>query len=217
MKTLSKQFSGVTVHVRPDVFHHVLCPDTPIDDVVAEEVIVRDCYKLRHLLNSGFAPKTCVDLGANIGTFSTFVQHLWPRCEIVAVEAMAGYRELLNLNCNGTVVTALAGGLPPCQDYETIAWLRAAYMEAPVLSLHEIISHFGNREVDLLKTDIEGAEQYLFDEARRCKLMSRFHVLPGEWHGQEGRRSVIDACHGSHFLMLDGRGDHNTFLAIRMH
>jgi len=209
--TSVEQFNGVSLHIRQDQFHLLMSRTTPVDRIVAQEVVTRDCYRLRHLFNAGFVPETVVDLGANIGAFGAFCRVMWPSCGITQVEAMGDFCRQAEINVLGSVVhNRIIGGIPPFHDYKAVPWLRVAYEQATPIEIEDVLP------ASLLKIDIEGSERVVFDQIRTKHLMPRIGVIVGEWHGKDARLSIVNACHGTHYLLLDWTEDHNTFTAIPM-
>ena len=83
---------------------------------IATEVIEHDSYRLEALKKSGFQPKTILDVGGHVGTFSLLAHHVWPEAKIVTIEPLTDDRidpnncKVLRLNVSGilqiTVVNA---------------------------------------------------------------------------------------------------------------
>ena len=139
------------------------------DLLVLREVWTDEVYRPPN----GQAPRTVIDLGANVGMASVwFARRLGCR-EIVAVEPLPENARLLrhNLEQNGisaTVVEAavgaepgehfLAAGEEPCSGH-----LAESGLPVTVVGMESVILAFeGGDGVDLLKVDIEGAEEALF-------------------------------------------------------
>jgi FkbM family methyltransferase len=127
----------------------------------------------------GFEPRTILDLGANIGFGSLFLSALFPGAAIVAVEPDPRNVQALkrNLQLNGLSVTTLEaaagsregtmllrfGDDPLCSSLETTN-MHALPNSVPVsvVTVPEILRRMGWPRLDLLKVDIEGAEEDLF-------------------------------------------------------
>lgn len=210
-RTETRVVSGVSVLVRPAVFHHTLHTDTPIDQIVANEVIACDAYKLKHLHNAGFEPRSIMDLGCNVGFFGAFSRSLWPGSRLIQLDASRDFIEIAKLqNPCAKSICAMVGSPP---SFQVPDWVVRAFSKSPKWSLGDWLT---NTSVDLLKIDIEGSEESVFCELRSRDLMRRVHVLVGEWHGEASKKSVVNACFQNHYLMLDGGETNGTFLAINM-
>ncbi len=58
---------------------------------ICTEVIERDCYGVEALRAVGFTPRTIVDVGAHVGTFSMMAKRSWPDAALYAVEPRSDY------------------------------------------------------------------------------------------------------------------------------
>ena len=113
-----------------------------------------------------------LDLGANIGVAVRYFKAKYPEADVIAYEADPGISEVLRRNCEhlpGVVVHGLAVGGEAGQAVFSISGDDAGRLDNPetaatggratveVVSLASILDSV-DREVDLLKIDIEGAE-----------------------------------------------------------
>jgi len=127
----------------------------------------------------GYEPQTILDLGANIGFGSIFLSALFPRAIIAAVEPDP--RNLLPLKRNfqlnslsiptfEAAVGSREGSLrlrfgsdPLCSSLETIDLHDLPdSVSVPVVTVPALMGRLGWPLIDLLKVDIEGAEEDLF-------------------------------------------------------
>jgi FkbM family methyltransferase len=127
------------------------------------------------------APQYILDLGANIGLSMLVLADQYPNAEIAGIEADPRNFPLLlqNLKANGLksilMSAAIAGeqGLlnfrigqnSTCSTLvtgESIHPGHSSSIEVPVLTMDQVLSHLGWPSIDLLKVDIEGAEESLF-------------------------------------------------------
>ncbi len=154
-----------------------------------------------------------VDLGANIGLSVRYWQNRWPSCRVVAVEPHPENAKLCAVNAPAlrdarecrlieACVGAAARRASIVTDYGD--W---AHKLAPpglpggqvvnVITMQDIMSALPDGEViDLLKCDIEGAEQELFDG---CKpWIDRVRCIVVEIHPPYSLQSIV------HSLMLSG-------------
>lgn len=122
-------------------------------------------------------PRSVVDLGANIGDSTRYFADIYPDATIIAIEPDAGNFEMCRKNVERTVpsgrvackqcfVGAQAGeaGIDRSQGEWAYAMDRsgAAAEQIPVITMSDLMREFNLAEVDLLKCDIEGAEEELF-------------------------------------------------------
>lgn len=158
---------------------------------VCEEVVRGDGYHIARLKSVGFNPKTVVDCGAHIGSFSCFAHALWPEAEIICIEPHPGSFELLALNCpwaecynvaigcNGhcalNVTDDLYGGANMWFD-GTPGGVAVKVKEDSFNSLVD-----GVQYIDLLKVDCEGAEFEMF-ERMRDDVAAKIRCIVGEYH-----------------------------------
>jgi FkbM family methyltransferase len=118
--------------------------------------------------------RTVIDMGANIGTAAVwFVRHLGAE-RVVAVEPVADNAELARANLARTdaeaeVIVAAVGPAPGTARFElspdsTLGRLGGDGIEVPVVTPQALVDRLPRDEpIDLVKIDVEGAEQELFD------------------------------------------------------
>jgi FkbM family methyltransferase len=138
-----------------------------------EDVFIDHEYLWGHDLK----PRTIFDLGAYIGDTAVYFSHQYPRAEIHAFEPhpeiyellVANTRELQNIHCHQMAVGGTGGVLPLYHGGSRLGSSLHRRGEAhpnrtmvPVVSLPAAMRHTGTTAIDLLKFDIEGAEQEVF-------------------------------------------------------
>lgn len=130
-------------------------------------VILDDEYGLRKMSS---VPSSIIDLGGNVGMFSLWARNCFPEAEIHCYEPNQDLWPFLSLNLEGLGVkifqSAVANrrGRGKVLDTEDNRCCRLALAEDGVVvvdSFFDVIDRM-NREVDLLKIDIEGGEWDLF-------------------------------------------------------
>ncbi|MCT0229486.1 FkbM family methyltransferase [Synechococcus sp. CS-1324] len=130
------------------------------------------------------SPKTIMDLGANIGLGAVVFHGQSPEAEILCVEADPRNVQLLlrNLKDNGIPAHVVAAAIGPEQgllslrigqdstcstlvDASVIHPGMNAEVKVPVVSMDQLLEVCGWSRIDLLKIDIEGAEEELLCES----------------------------------------------------
>ncbi len=139
-----------------------------------------------------FTPETIIDAGANIGLATVFFALNHPQSRILALEPDAGNLELLRLN---------TAGLPHVTIFAKALWNRNTLLtlkndnaepwahqfgegesgQVAAITVPELLEELGTEKLDLLKMDIEGAEETVFDETAAA-WFDRIRVLVVEMH-----------------------------------
>jgi FkbM family methyltransferase len=167
-----------------------------------------------------------VDVGANVGVYTLWA--IEAGAEVIAVEPSPTARERLssNLGLNGysaeIVPAALAGEegtmrLTTELDNQNHLVLSGAEngtgsVEVPVLTLDGVV---GDRTVDGLKVDVEGAERLVLTGARRLLAEQRIKLIQLEWNESseallgETREPIVELLsgHGYELFRPDERGE----------
>jgi FkbM family methyltransferase len=142
---------------------------------------------LKFLPESG----TFIDVGANVGTLAIPIAKERPRASVICIEADSNIHRFLleNLNRNGCkrvqVVLCVAGAT----DGQLVAFYRAPddkfgmgslgpqFCNVPVMvqqqSLDNILTRMDIHQVDVIKIDVEGAEQGVLHGAERLLTSER--------------------------------------------
>ena len=133
------------------------------------EVWIQEAYRLPFEAQSG----TLLDLGANIGMASLWLAKRYSFTPVIAVEPdptnAALVRQNLELNgINGQVLEAAIGPREAMARFEfselsNLGKLSEKGSLVPMISVGAIIRDFAVRRFGLVKIDIEGGEQQLFD------------------------------------------------------
>lgn len=133
-----------------------------------------------------------VDLGANIGLFTTLAARRG--CRVLAVEAQRGFRREIErrLERNGvgdlvTIETALVGGaeglLADPAKLETASHYEPG-QELPSVTMAELLSKHAVERVDFLKMDVEGSEFAILREPE--PWLERVQQIAMEVHPEFG-------------------------------
>jgi FkbM family methyltransferase len=140
-------------------------------------------------------PATIVDLGANTGLAARWFLARWPAARVAAVEPEPGNLALLRTNLarydgQVTIVPAAVGVTERTVLLHTTSGEYGYTMvgepadgrgvEVPVVTMRHVLEQCGFDSIDLLKADIEGAEQELFSDC-------------ADWIGRVG--AMVVECH----------------------
>jgi FkbM family methyltransferase len=173
-------------------------------------IFLRDEYRTRGRL---VPPLECVlDLGANVGVFSTFAARLSRR--VIACEPLPANYEQLRRNVgrrpNVTTLQVAVSGEPgvlrmfragarklsgtPSAFREASEYLSDEFDEVPATTLERVMAEQRVERCDLLKIDIEGSE-YDVLHATSDAALARIARIHGEYHDvrPEDPRTRIDA------------------------
>lgn len=181
----------VRLHGQPDPFYIRL---GTTDLLVLEEMFGTGEYAF--VKNALPDVRTIVDLGANVGFSLRYWQGIFPGASIIAVEPdPKNFRlcqqniELAHFSRQVTLIQACVGAhrrqvrLQGAEEwgYRMVEGSSPGGIMTDVLPLAEILeTHAPNQTIDLLKCDIEGAEQELFGEC--APWISRVRAIVIELH-----------------------------------
>ena len=138
---------------------------------------------LEYAFDLPFSPKTIVDAGANIGTASIYFTHRYPGAKIIAIEAEASNFAVLSKNVRPypAIIPVHAAlwnrdgeisvGEPDPASGAFGEWgfvVREGGPGAKVraVTMRTLMREMCIRAIDLVKIDIEGAEQEVFEDTR---------------------------------------------------
>jgi len=150
-------------------------------------------YKLK----LDFRPQLIIDAGANVGYASLWFHLKYPRAEIIAIEPHHDNLKILKQNLEGikqvkiipkglwpfnTKLKILPGSSGEC-GYETQEAFDDMKENIETITIKEILKLSNKKQIDILKIDIEGAEQELFNRGYKDWL-GQVKVLIIELHDQ---------------------------------
>lgn len=155
-----------------------------------ESIYLRDCYRL---LNVSPAPRTIVDVGANVGLFSLVAKHRFPHAQIHAYEPNPALRSSLDshlapldIEIYPEAVGAVDGfidlKLKENSLHTTVAPNAAGTI--PLTAFSKVIARCRG-SVDLLKLDCEGGEwdilasPHALDSVRCLRMEYHLWARPG--------------------------------------
>ena len=169
--------------------------------------------------------KTIFDCGANIGLASVWFANVCPAAKIVAIEPQKDNYELLRRNCEpySNVVLHQAalwnriGELNLCDSsvrvdsYQYTEGTGDSSQRVAAYDIPWLMAHYDLATIDVLKMDVEGAEQVIFSEACHAWL-DNVRMLIIEIHGPEARATFETAISKSNFNWDHTRHGENDVL-----
>lgn len=158
-----------------------------LSDIV--NICLDDEYGLKSMTSK---PSVIVDVGGNIGLFSLWARHLFPKASIHVYEPNERVYPLLehnvaasNIETYKNAVSSIdgCGELVDEGDSRLASAKIAPSGEIEFVSLKSVILDVGGK-IDLLKLDCEGGEWEIFNDRESFKQVDRVRM---EYHLTEGR------------------------------
>ncbi len=198
-------------------------------DAHEEEVITKDSYSLKALLERDKDIKYIVDIGANIGAFSVFCQRLFPDAKIISCEPEPSMMGFIKENTDNKLIyveKAIVGNDNKDEvKFNICKWQgnhhidgvfnKDVYCKPEVgseilssitvkcISLVNLMVAENFPRIDLLKIDTEGAEPEILESAKSW-LKNIKHIML-EWHSQKDLVRIKEALKETHNLtFVDG-------------
>lgn len=184
----------------PAINRQICLRSGPADTGVFEKIFIWGSYD-QISVNS---PALIVDLGANIGLSSTYFAVRFPSAIIIAVEPEANNFKRLCLNTDGLSnlhrIQCAVGPFPgrarlenPNDRADSYRFSLAPSGVIDVLTVPQIVSEYGcgARPIDILKVDIEGAEEALLS-AENADWIQSVRLLVVEYHDSELKSRFIN-------------------------
>lgn len=186
---------------------------------------LHEYHELQFCLRYLRAQDHFVDVGANVGVFTTLIGTRVPGVKLTAIEPFPPALEMLDLNCtinrllpricrvgvganSGTAVLEVAARDVHNRLSNDSAASGEARLSVPVRTLDEIVE---DEAVDLVKVDVEGGEHDVFRGATRVLSRRDPPVLLFELSGHEATyrttpHDIVEllAGHGYRLYLLDG-------------
>jgi FkbM family methyltransferase len=194
--TKSRPFT-INLRLRPG-YDKVLCLRPFAGDLsVLYKVFLDRCYYVPRSLLSPDDVRVIIDCGANVGITALFLASRYPNARIFCVEPHPEDYDILKQNTQSepriVPINAAIVGRPTASIRLTSnepAWgnklSHNVYgIEVPAIAISEICTQYGLDRIDLLKFDIEGAEEAVFMHAG---FLSRVRLGIIELHGYYTRR-----------------------------
>lgn len=189
-------------------------------DAHEEEVINKDSYGIKALLERDKDIKYVVDIGANIGAFSVHIQRLSPEAKIITCEPEESMMHFIKENTDNKLiyVQAAVNGNPLIKEvkFNICKWQGNHHVDGvfnwdayrpvgseliktitvPAITLMELIVDNNFPRVDLLKIDTEGSEPDIL-EGIKPWLKNIRHIV-GEWHSQKDLALIKEILKDTH-------------------
>ena len=169
--------------------------------------IDRDCD-----IPISYSPRLIIDGGANVGYASILLANKYPEAVILAVEPDSENLKMAKENCRAYPnIRLIQGGIWSSDTYLTIqnpadaSWafrVKPATQSSPGalrgLSLGTLLKESGFTTIDILKLDVEGAEEEIFSHPD-SEWLDHVNNLIIEVHGDSAHRAVMAAISGHSF------------------
>ena len=161
---------------------HLKCAKYPFyirgnssDKLVVDQVFYQKDYDI----SLDFDPKVILDCGANIGLASIFFKNKYPNSTVISIEPEKDNFSILtkNLMPYNNIYSEKKGlwsescNLEIIQGEDNLPWsfyVKPTAIKADntieAISIFEIIKEYKLKEIDILKIDIEGSEENLFEK-----------------------------------------------------
>ena len=159
-------------------------------------------------------PQFIVDGGANVGFTSVFFANQYPDAQIVAIEPDANNCDLIRRNCGGIPnVRVIQAGLWTSNAALTIknpndpSWAfqlgespQAASGSVNGITIPNLLAQSVTGMIDILKLDIEGAEERLFSDGY-TDWIDKVRTIIIEIHNPACEQAVLQATNGRCFAI----------------
>ncbi len=168
------------------------------DLFILYEIFLHEVYATPHWAGRENDVQTIVDCGSNIGLASLYFADRYPRARVYAIEPHPDNFRLLCRNVAAeTRILPVHACIAAQRDAERFITLdKLAYdnrtnargdgVAVPVETIGSLCERFDIRTIDLLKVDIEGAEEELFAQP---SFLPRVRQILVELHGDYGIHS----------------------------
>lgn len=144
-----------------------------------DEIIRQDCYKIKSLLKD---KDTVVDVGANIGIFTTAVKHYFPKNKVIAFEPASETHATLKENLNKyknvvihnmglgeadetKVLRITAKNIANRIDDKADSDMKAESLKKEKIKVVKLDNYI-KQKADVIKLDIEGYEEFALAGAK---------------------------------------------------
>ena len=194
-------------------------------DAHETEVNTNDSYSIKPLLARDPNIEYVVDIGANVGAFSTYLQSLLPNAKIIACEPEEMMMVYVRLNTSDKLIYVQKAiiGDPNLKEvnFSICKWQGNHHVEGrfrmdtyapvgsqilssrvvPATTLMQVVEENGFPRIDLLKIDTEGSEPEILESIK--PWMENIRHIVGEWHSQDDLariKAVLAETHDTTFV-----------------
>jgi FkbM family methyltransferase len=195
-----------------------------IDVAICHEVQKLDCYRVHHLVDTGFAPRIIVDIGAHIGSFTALAAKYFPEADIYSFEPLKQHYRVLvrnspkgrcypqNLAVLGFYGSEEGHDIYPGNEFERA--YRARQL-SNAISIKQLFKKFRLPRIDFLKIDCEQSEVNIFRELDDIDRLKDIDVISGEWHFDTAKSELKSIVGKTHDVSIVDDGMWNHFFATR--
>jgi FkbM family methyltransferase len=203
---------------------HADARERQIDYAICHEVQVDDCYHVRELAASGFAPRVIVDIGAHIGSFTALAAKYFPDARIYSFEPLKQHYDVLvknsrsgrctprNLAILGFYKTEDGRDVYPSSEFERAYRTRQL---SNAISVTKMLRKYKLGHIDWLKIDCEQSEVNIFRELDAIDRLKDIDLISGEWHFDTAKNELRSIVGRTHDVELVDEGFWNHFQAKR--
>lgn len=170
-------------------------------------------------------PHLIIDGGANVGYASVFLTNKYPDAQIIAVEPESANLQIARSNCaDYPNIKLIHGGIWSHRtklliaNPESESWgFTTREVKGPpadaidAYTIEDLIACSGSQTVDLLKLDIEGAEDQLFSQSD-LSWLDKTRVVLIELHSAQTRRLVMSVMASHNFKQQKDTVDKMVFI-----
>lgn len=219
IRTLPRRFRPCFAVQCTESDHPILCRIGTSDLRVIHQVYVDQHYNVDHLPDDA----DCIfDCGANIGASAAWFGGRYPNATIVSLEPDPQNYWLLKQNTShlGDRVRTLRGGLwshptrldlRPGHDFEPWSIRVVEDPTGPIegFSIAELMSNFNIQEIDILKIDIERAEEIVLSSSQ--DWIRKVRLLLVEFHSDRSLSFAKNAF-GDTMRQVESKGETSVFV-----
>ena len=180
------------------------------DAGAAYDILFKQGRKSEYWLPAELAPRLILDIGGNIGMAARYLANLFPGATIHSFEPIPDNYRMLQRNAAGLPITAHPYGLGRASatlEFRVSAaqstnrgfysMTRAAtegdtVVKAEVRAVDQVLAALGSPRVDLIKIDVEGAEEEIIS-AMPDELLAGTKWVYGELHAEQLRPGLAFA------------------------
>lgn len=203
------QATGPVAVTLSNLLHPVNLRPNSMDAKTVIDSIVREEYGQFRPDNE---PVWMIDAGAYIGDTAAYFLSRFPKLQIVALEPNHPSYEMASINLRpyGDRVVVLRKGLAardgmvPFGGESTAASIHGTGAEIECVSLPTLLKQYAMPRIDILKMDIEGAEEDIFLEHPESWLGYVDNLLM-ELHGPRAEKTVLSALERNGFTAAQYR------------